>query len=166
MGQCAETSRTPGQLLTPNPMFLLSIQPCSLSSPAQAPVNSVPYPSCSARAKRDTREVRHACFCLFAVTSKWEHWQNQRWQLHQEKNRSKSDELFTEPFRVEEALKVLESNHFFPQWCLKTNNFNIHFPVSLLEDPLLPWLVETKQIIRVYKMARIRRGNDSFISPL
>lgn len=69
-------------------------------------------------------------------------------------------------FRVEEALKVLESNHFFPQWCLKTNNFNIHFPVSLVEDPLLPWLVETKQIIRVYKMARIRRGNDLFIRPL
>lgn len=26
--------------------------------------------------------------------------------------KSKSDEQFTEPFRVEETLKVLESNHF------------------------------------------------------
>lgn len=81
-------------------------------------------------------------------------------------NRSKSDELFTEPFRVEKVLKILKSNHFFPQWYLKTNNFKIHLPVNLLEDPLLPWLIEAKQIIRIYKMARIRRGNDSFISPL
>ena len=32
--------------------------------------------------------------------------------VHQEKKKYKSDELLTELFRVEEALKILESNHF------------------------------------------------------
>lgn len=95
MGQYVETSRTPGQLLILNPLFLLNTELCSLSSPAQAPVNSVPYPLCSARAKRDTHEMHHACFCLFAAISKWEHKQSHRAQLHQEgkKNLSRMNSL-------------------------------------------------------------------------
>lgn len=113
MGKYVETSRAPGQLLILNPLFLLNTELCSLSSPAQAPVNSVPYPLCSARAKRDTHEMHHACFCLFAAISKWEHKQSHRAQLHQEgKKKSKSDEQFTERFRVEECLEILEPNLF------------------------------------------------------
>lgn len=108
MGQYPATSRTPGQLLTPKPLFLLNTEPCSLSSPAQA-LWTLFHILC---AQPEQSEIPVMCVTPAFVRLLLSALPKPQITVHQEKKKYKSDELLTELFRVEEALKILESNHF------------------------------------------------------
>lgn len=89
--------------------------PCSTLSPALCPAQlrhcelcSISFVLNQSKARYPWRASRPLLFvCCY------QHYQSHRSQLHQEeKKKSKWDELLTELLRVEEALKILESNHF------------------------------------------------------
>lgn len=55
---------------------------------------------------------------------------------------------------------------FFPSVAFKDYHLYCKYSIALSEDILLPWLLKTKQIIRIHMIARIRWENASLIRPL